>query len=114
MKKNKIRILYISDYFDNSCGSGIIARNTYEIMKSKNYEVEFYTTKGRNGECKSKYECFFPDEYNTPIKYVKNIFKYYQDKIIIIISHRLDNMDLYNKVINIEEASKWYKKIREK
>lgn len=33
---------------------------------------------------------------------LKNIFSYYQDKTIIIVSHRKDNMDLYNQVINLE------------
>jgi ABC-type bacteriocin/lantibiotic exporter with double-glycine peptidase domain len=40
-------------------------------------------------------------DINLERKILKNIFSYYKDKTIIIISHRLDNMDLYNKVINI-------------
>jgi len=44
-------------------------------------------------------------DINLERKILKNIFKYYQDEIIIIISHRLDNMDLYNKVINIENGT---------
>ena len=41
-------------------------------------------------------------DINLERKILKNIFNNYQDKTIIIISHRLDNMDLYNKVITIE------------
>jgi len=35
---------------------------------------------------------------------LKNIFKYYENRTIIIVSHRLDNMDLYDKVIKIEDG----------
>jgi len=38
-------------------------------------------------------------------KILQNIFNYYKDKTFIIISHRLDNMDLYNKVVNIDKGS---------
>lgn len=31
----------------------------------------------------------------------ENIFKYYEDKTIIVISHRLNNTDLYDRVLNI-------------
>ena len=44
-------------------------------------------------------------DINLERKILKNIFTYYKDKTIIIISHRLDNMDLYNKVININKGS---------
>jgi len=43
-------------------------------------------------------------DINLERKILKNIFNYYKDKTIIIISHRLDNMDLYSKVINIENG----------
>ena len=43
-------------------------------------------------------------DINLERKILKNIFSYYKDKTIIIISHRLDNVDLYNKVINIEKG----------
>ena len=37
-------------------------------------------------------------------KILKNIFKKYKDKTIIIVSHRLDNMDLYDMVIELEKG----------
>jgi len=43
-------------------------------------------------------------DINLERKILKNIFSYYKDKTIIIISHRLENMDLYDKVINIENG----------
>ena len=35
---------------------------------------------------------------------LKEIFNYYKDKTIIIISHRLDNMDIFDKVINLDKG----------
>lgn len=35
---------------------------------------------------------------------IKNILKEYQDKTIVFISHRLDNIDLFNQVIKIEKG----------
>lgn len=35
-------------------------------------------------------------------KILKNIFKKYQDKTIIVISHRLENMDLFSRVIKFK------------
>ena len=43
-------------------------------------------------------------DINLERKILKNIFTYYEDKTIIVVSHRLDNMDLYNRVIHIENG----------
>lgn len=43
-------------------------------------------------------------DINLERKILKNIFKKYQDKTIIIVSHRLDNIDLYDMVINLEKG----------
>lgn len=37
-------------------------------------------------------------------KILKNLFKYYKDKTIIIVSHRFDNSDLFDKIIKIENG----------
>ena len=41
-------------------------------------------------------------DVNLERKILKNIFNYYTDKTIIIVSHRKDNMDLYDKVLKIK------------
>ena len=43
-------------------------------------------------------------DINLERKILKNIFEYYKDKIIIIVSHRLDNMDLYDEVIKLDKG----------
>ena len=37
-------------------------------------------------------------------KILKNVFKYFKNKTIIVISHRLDNLDLFDNLIEIEEG----------
>ncbi len=41
---------------------------------------------------------------NLERKIIKNLFKYYKDKTIIVISHRLDNLDLFNRFIKLENG----------
>lgn len=43
-------------------------------------------------------------DINLERKILKNIFTYYKNKTFIIVSHRLDNMDLYNRVIKIDNG----------
>lgn len=44
-------------------------------------------------------------DINLERKILKNIFSYYKDNLFIIVSHRLDNLDLYDNVINIEAGN---------
>ena len=43
-------------------------------------------------------------DINLERKILKNIFNNYKSSTIIIVSHRLDNMDLYDKVIRVEKG----------
>lgn len=59
-------------------------------------------------------------DINLERKILKNIFSYYKEKTFIIVSHRLENMDLYNKVICVENGlikevltkNEWYLRYR--
>ena len=46
-------------------------------------------------------------------KILINLFKKFKDKTIIVISHRMDNMDLYDRKIKLEEGTiyAWYRYI---
>ena len=43
-------------------------------------------------------------DINLERKILKNIFKRFQDKTIIVISHRLENMDLFNQVVELNDG----------
>ena len=77
MTEKSIKILYISDSFLNNSGCAVIARNTYEIFKKKGFDVELFTSKNYCHINNYKYEKYFPEIYNTTLKYLKNIHKYY-------------------------------------
>ena len=45
-------------------------------------------------------------------KILKNILEKYPNKTIIVISHRLNNKDLYDKIVNFKDGKiiyEWYK-----
>lgn len=42
---------------------------------------------------------------NMERKILKNLFSKYKDKTIVFISHRLDNLDLFDQVVQIEKGS---------
>ena len=44
-------------------------------------------------------------DINLERKILINLFKRFKDKTIIVISHRMDNMDLYDKKIKLEEGT---------
>lgn len=41
---------------------------------------------------------------NLERKIIKNLFKFYKDKTIIVISHRLNNLDLFDRFIKLENG----------
>ena len=41
---------------------------------------------------------------NMERKILKNIFKYFNNKTIIFVSHRTDNLDLFDNLIKIEDG----------
>lgn len=43
-------------------------------------------------------------DINLERKILKNVFKYYKDKTIIVVSHRLDNLDLFDNLVEIEDG----------
>lgn len=42
-------------------------------------------------------------DINNERRILKNLFNYYKNKTIIVVSHRLDNMDLYDQVVEISK-----------
>lgn len=49
-------------------------------------------------------EGFSEIDINTERRMLKNIFNYYRNTTFIIVSHRLDNLDLYDKVIKVDNG----------
>ena len=43
-------------------------------------------------------------DVNLERKVLKNLFRDYNDKTIIVVSHRNDNIDLYDKVVYLKDG----------
>ena len=43
-------------------------------------------------------------DINLERRILKRIFRKFEDKTIVIVSHRLENMDLYNHVIELSNG----------
>lgn len=71
----KILVINFSFLKDSACGT--IAYETYDILRRNSHDVAVYTTKGCSGIKNYKYEDLMPEPYNTPLKYIKNMFGYY-------------------------------------
>ena len=44
-------------------------------------------------------------DINLERKILKNIFDFYREKTFIIVSHRIENIDLFDRVIKIDEGT---------
>lgn len=77
MNNNTLKILYINGSFLNDSGSGVIAKNTYDIFKRQGFTVEFFTTKNYSFDNNYKFNKYFPEHFGTPIKYLLNQWRYY-------------------------------------
>ena len=53
-------------------------------------------------------------DINLEREILKNLFKYYKDKTIIVISHRLNNLDLFDRFIKLEDGQLTLDNIKEK
>ena len=49
-------------------------------------------------------EGFNQIDINLERKILKNLFYYYKDKTIIVISHRKENIDLYDRMIKFSNG----------
>lgn len=73
-----MKILYINGSFSNDSGSGVIAKNTFELFNHKEgFEVEYFTTKEFCENINYKFYKYFPCRMNTTLKYLTNIWTYY-------------------------------------
>ena len=79
--KEKIRILYINNIFDNTSGSGVIALNTYDLFNKDNI-AEIFTVKKHQNYEEHKYHNYFIKPYDTPLKYLLNIHNFFYNRIV--------------------------------
>ena len=80
MAKINLKILYINGSFLNDFCCAVIVNNTYKLFKQKGYLCEYFTTKDTSYDNNYKYAKYFPEAYNTTIKYIKYLTNYYYNR----------------------------------
>lgn len=100
---NISKLCYVDEIIKGALGyNTLIEEDGFNISGGQKQRIILARTLLRN------FQILFIDEglneidCNLERKILKNIFKLFNNKTIIIISHRLENMDLYDQVINLK------------
>lgn len=108
------------DEFLNDLGLNmLIEENGYNLSGGQRQRIILARTLLKNFEVLIIDEGLSQMDINLERKILKNLFKMYENKMIIVISHRLDNMDLYDRVIELKNGeivkdvfkNEWYRYI---
>lgn len=108
------------DEFLNDLGLNmLIEENGYNLSGGQRQRIILARALLKNFEVLIIDEGLSQMDINLERKILKNLFKMYENKMIIVISHRLDNMDLYDRVIELKNGeivkdvfkNEWYRYI---
>ena len=99
------KMCYVDEFMDNNLGFNmLIEENGFNLSGGEKQRIMLARA------LLKKFEILIIDEglnqvdINLERKILKNIFKKYKDKTIIVVSHRLDNLDLFDNLIKIEKG----------
>jgi len=99
------KMCHVEEIIDNNLGFNmIIEENGFNLSGGERQRIMLART------LLKKFNILIIDEglnqvdINLERKILKNIFKYFKDKTIIVISHRLDNLDLFDNLVEIEKG----------
>ena len=93
------------DEFLNDLGLNmLIEENGYNLSGGQRQKIILARALLKNFEVLIIDEGLSQMDINLERKILKNLFKMYENKMIIVISHRLDNMDLYDRVIELKNG----------
>lgn len=93
------------DEFLNDLGLNmLIEENGYNLSGGQRQRIILARALLKNFEVLIIDEGLSQMDINLERKILKNLFKMYENKMIIVISHRLDNMDLYDRVIELKNG----------
>ena len=82
----------------------LIEENGFNLSGGEKQRIVLARTLLKNFEILIIDEGLSQVDVNLERKILKNIFKYFKDKTIIMISHRLDNLDLFDNLVRVENG----------
>lgn len=102
----QIKINYIDDIIkEKTIGLGeIIEENGNNLSGGERQRIILARSLLKSSDVILIDEGFSQMDSNLERKILKNIFKYYSDKIILVVSHRKDNLDLYDTYIEMQKG----------
>jgi len=99
------RMCYVDKIMDSNLGYNMmIEENGFNLSGGEKQRIMLARTLLKNFNILIIDEGLSQVDVNMERKILKNIFEYYKDKTIIVISHRLDNLDLFDSLVKIEKG----------
>lgn len=99
------KMCYVDKIMDSNLGFNmLIEENGFNLSGGEKQRIMLARALLKNFEILIIDEGLNQIDINLERKILKNIFKKFKNKTIIIISHRLDNLDLFDNLIQIEKG----------
>ena len=99
------KMCYIDKFIDKSLGYNMmIEENGFNLSGGEKQRIVLARNLLRKFNILIIDEGLSEVDVNMERKILKNIFNYFYDKTIIVISHRIDNLDLFDNLIKIENG----------
>ncbi len=103
---NVSKMCYLDEIMDNNLGfNTLIEENGFNLSGGEKARIVLARALLRNFKILIIDEGLSEVDINLERKILKNIFNYYKDKTIIVVSHRLDNLDLFDNLIELEDGN---------
>ena len=102
---NISRVCYVDEMLDSNLGFNmLIEESGFNLSGGEKQRVILARGLLQNFEILIIDEGLSQVDTNMERKILKNIFKYFKNKTIIFVSHRTDNLDLFDDLIKIEDG----------
>ena len=96
---------YVNEVMDSNLGFNmLIEENGFNLSGGEKERIVLARTLLKKFNILIIDEGLSQVDVNMERRILKNIFNKFKDKTIIVISHRLDNLDLFNKLVKIEKG----------
>ena len=99
------KMCYVDELIDSNLGYNLlIEENGFNLSGGEKQRIVLARTLLRPFNILIIDEGLSEVDVNMERKILKGIFNYFKDKTIIVISHRLDNLDLFDSLIKLENG----------
>lgn len=96
---------YVNEVMDSNLGFNmLIEEHGFNLSGGEKERIVLARTLLKNFNILIIDEGLSQVDVNMERRILKNIFNKFKDETIIVISHRLDNLDLFNKLVKIEKG----------